>query len=600
LPDQDKKPDHARQPREQADHPAGLREGAEERAMLESQLSGRNEPLDGQAEQLQLRRELDQAHSRDMDAAQKIELLEREKTEILAVLDRVNRSVAWKLVKRYRRAKERLLPLGTLRRRLYDRWMVRLRNSQLSQTSQLSPQVTPQKSAGPIAAPTKALLVLLSGPAVLEAGETGIGRVVITNLSEHRWEAAKNGANPQGSVRLSYHWYDHFGGILRWGGERADLPHDVGPQDSVTVDMRVLAPFDPGTYTLEITLVREGIDSFDQKGSTGPRLSVRVETSQTHLPEFPSCSIVIPVFNRAVFTKACLLAIDRSVAPARLPYEVIVVDNGSTDETLTLLSSWSQSRANARVVSMGQNLGFARACNEGARLARGRYIVFLNNDTLPTPGWLEKMVELAEEEPRVGIVGSKLLFPNGRIQHIGVAFDKNKNPEHIYRGFPADIPPARISREFQAITGACLLVAGELYHSVGGMDESYESSYEDADLCLKVRDRGFRVFVCADSVLYHFESISEGRHTADFRNSALFKTRWENRIESDTDRWYATDKRRGDEYTEMEAPEASNSEQESILEELWERVYSCELSECEFHSKPIGLSDPGRGERFIG
>jgi GT2 family glycosyltransferase len=214
-------------------------------------------------------------------------------------------------------------------------------------------------------------------------------------------------------------------------------------------------------------------------------------------------------------------------------------------------------------------------------------MVFVNNNTLPTPGWLEKMLALAGKEPRVGIVGSKLLFPDGRIQHMGVVFDECKNPKHIYRGFPADIPPAGISREYQAVTGACLLVVRDLYRSVGGMDESYKNSFEDIDLCLKVRGRGYRVFVCADSVLYHFESLTEGRHTADFRNAALFKARCGNGIECDANRWYTLDNLR-DEVTEFEAPEGYDPMQEPLLEDLWKRVYSCAF--------PNGSLAPGRAK----
>src|SRR5262249_32604918 len=155
---------------------------------------------------------------------------------------------------------------------------------------------------------------------------------------------------------------------------------------------------------LEITLVHEGIAWFDERGSAGLRVPVRVEPSRIQAQEFPSCSIIIPAFNRAAFTRACLLAIERSVPAEQFPHEVLVVDNGSTDETTQVLSAWSRSRANARVASMGQNLGFARACNEGVRLARGQYLVLLNNDTLPTAGWLEKMLRLAEGEAQVGIV----------------------------------------------------------------------------------------------------------------------------------------------------------------------------------------------------
>ncbi len=302
------------------------------------------------------------------------------------------------------------------------------------------------------------------------------------------------------------------------------------------------------------------------------RVASAVPFTQSLRAEPPYCSIIIPVRNRSMFTKACLLAIEKSVPADKLPHEVIVVDDGSTDDTPALLTAWCLSRVNARVLRMRQNSGFARACNEGARVARGRYIVLLNNDTLPTPGWLEKMLELAAVEPQVGIVGSKLLFPDGRIQHVGVAFDEGKNPGHIYRGFPGDIRPAKVSREYQAVTGACLLVDRDLFWSVGGLDETYENSYEDVDLCLKLRARGCRILVCADSAVYHFESVSENRHAHDFRNRALLKSRWGNSILCDMKSWYAKDGV-GEDSTQFEAHQTYPSEEERCLEDLWRKVY---------------------------
>ncbi len=590
LVQKDKTLDEARQPREQLDQPAeGVRASAEEpAAALAAQMVIKDELIRAQEKKIaELQQQLDHAHNHDVEAARMIEIRERENAEILAVLENMNSSVGWKLVKRYRRFKERLLSSGTLRRRLYDRLLIRLNSSPSPSTFRSTGQPTPQRHEGTLPMPPddfyRAQLVLVGAPAVLGAGQTGTATVGITNLSECRWEATRKEPGWRGSVRLSYHWYDDAGKVVQWDGERTNLPHDLGPKDSVTVAAQIFAPFDPGAYTLEITLVQEGIAWFEQKGSAGLRASIRVDPSPLHLQQLPSCSIVIPVLNRATFTKACLLAIEKSVPVERLPYEVIIVDNGSTDETPRLLAFWSNSRANARVVSMGHNLGFARACNAGARLARGQHIVLLNNDTLPAPGWLEKMMALAMSEARVGIVGSKLLFPNGRIQHIGMAFDKNKNPRHIYRGFPADIPPARISREYQAVTGACLLVPRDLYWSVNGMDERYENSFEDVDLCLKVRARGYRVLVCADSVVYHFESISEGRRARDFRNNALFKVQWDHIIEFDADRWYALDNLR-DELTEFEAHEGYSPGKESLLQDLWQRVYSCPLPNWEFDS----------------
>ena len=303
-----------------------------------------------------------------------------------------------------------------------------------------------------------------------------------------------------------------------------------------------------------------------------------VSVDQSIPGDGPCCSIVIPVRNRSIFTKACLLAVERSVSPEKLPYEVIVVDDGSTDDTPALLNSWCLSRKNARVLRRAKNSGFSCACNEGARIARGRHLLFLNNDTLPTPGWLEKMLELATAEPRVGVVGSKLLFPHGRIQHIGVAFDEDKNPSHIYRGYPPDIRPAKVSREYQAVTGACLLINRELFWSVGGLDEAFRNSYEDIDLCLKVHALGYRILVCADSTIYHFESISENRQAHEFRNRALLKVRWGQLVVSDIQHWYAVDgiTRVSPAYdTWYRKPERS-------LKRLWSKVYSGPLDDGEF------------------
>lgn len=529
-------------------------------AALESQLRAKDEMVRKQREKL-------------ASLQQEFELSEREKEHVLTILESINRSVGYRLVKRYRRAKDRFLPLGTIQRRWYDRLVARLKNPTLS-----SFRSTPASPECPVDAPADSFyrgqVALLGLLPVLEAGKAGGAVVRITNRSEYTWEAKGKRSEWHGSVRLSYHWYDEDGKAIVWEGERANLPCNLGPQESVTVKMQIVAPAQPGSYALEIVPVHEGIAWFDKKGSAGLRVPVRVEASPRLPQSSVVCSIIVPVFNRAAFTRACLRAIEKSVVADQLSYEVIVVDNGSVDETAEVLRSWTDSHANVRVVPMGQNLGFAQACNEGAKWARGRYVVFLNNDTLPTPGWLQKMVRFAENDTQVGIVGSKLLYPDGKIQHLGVVFDQDKNPRHIYRGFPRNIPPAEVSREYQAVTGACLLIRRDLYERVGGMDESYQNSFEDTDLCLKVRSLGYRVWLCADSVVYHFEGRSEGRRDHDLRNYALFKARWENKIECDAVRWYASDGFQSDVLTEPEEPEEYGLGQEGLLEEVFHRLYT--------------------------
>ena len=584
LTENDKKISEPLRPPKQLE-PGGERASASTQgpaAVLDAQPDARAELAADQTQEVaRLRRELELAHIRAEEATQKAELLEREKTEIVVVLEGINRSVGWRLVKRYRNLKNHFLAPGTLRRRLYDRLLIHFKRP--SMTSSLgrgdhAVDIVAPREVGRVPSAGddfwRAQLFLLKVPNVLEAGQSGTARVEITNLSQSQWEFATTEPDHRGSVRLSYHWYNDSGKVIQWDGESTSLPHDLRPSDSVTVDMRIFAPFEAGTHTLEITLVHEGIGWFDQNGGGSARSSVEVGSPKPSITELPSCSIIIPVFNRAKFTRACLWAIEKSVSAEQIPFEVIVVNNGSTDKTPDLLSSWSRSHVNARVVCFRRNLGFARACNEGARLARGRYLVFLNNDTLPTPGWLENMLALAVKDDQIGIVGCRLLFPNGRIQHIGIAFDEKKNPRHIYRGFSTDIAPAKVCREYQAVTGACLLVERELYWAVGGMDEAFHNSYEDLDLCLKVRSRGHRILVCPDSVVYHFEGMSEGRGGGDFRNIALFKARWENSIDCDNNRWNLLDNLR-DQSNEFEAHQGYDPTQENRLEDLWERVYSC-------------------------
>ena len=542
----------------------------------EGQLAAENETIRQQAETIaQLQQQLKKAQ-------QDIGLLECEREEISAVLDSMKKSVGWKVVKKIRRTLIYLLPLETIRRRLYDQLLSGLKSSSPSSYSHSGMVSALQEPGMALPVPGdefyRARLLVLSAQDVLQAGGMGTTKVGVTNLSTYKWLAAGRESDGQGSVKLSYHWHDDSGNIVQWEGERTHLPSDLEPQNSANADMRIFAPFAPGTYTLEITLVLEGIAWFNQKGSAPVRLPVRVEPSAIQPSHLPSCSIVVPVFNRAAFTKSCLLGIERSISLDRIRHEVIVVDNGSTDETSELLRSWSGSRSNARVISLGRNLGFAKACNEGARMARGHYLALLNNDTLPTPGWLESMVQLAEGKPGVGIVGSKLLYPDGKIQHIGMAFGENRIPRHIYRGFPSNIRPAKESRECQAVTGACLLVKKEIYDVVGGMDEMYRNSYEDTDLCLKVRARGYRVLVCADSVVYHFEGMSEGRFAHDFRNAALFKARWADKVEIDLGRTHDSDRLR-EESTEFEALDGYVPSQDRMIGTLWRRVYSCDMPE---------------------
>lgn len=217
-------------------------------------------------------------------------------------------------------------------------------------------------------------------------------------------------------------------------------------------------------------------------------------------------SVIIPVFNKVEFTFQCLRSLLREVNFAET--EVIVVDNASTDRTRELLAHF---RGFVRVIENEENRGFVDACNQGAEAARGRYLVFLNNDTVVLPGWLEALVETVERDERAGAVGSLFLYPDGRIQEAGAIVWSNGEAFHYGWGKSPDDRRFTFAREVDYCSGASLLIRRELFEQLGGFDRRYAPAYyEDTDLCMGVRSLGRRVVYQPASRLYHFEGATAG------------------------------------------------------------------------------------------
>jgi GT2 family glycosyltransferase len=245
-------------------------------------------------------------------------------------------------------------------------------------------------------------------------------------------------------------------------------------------------------------------------------------------------SVVVPVFNQAAVTAQCLQALLREEA-----CEIVVVDDASIDATPDLLASHGNK---IQVVTHRTNAGFARSCNDGAAAALASdYLLFLNNDTIPEPGWLEALVRYADQHPAVAAVGSKLLYPDNTIQHAGVVICQDRYPRHIYMGFPAAHPAVTRSRRYQIVTAACLLVRRRLFEQAGGFDPAFQNGFEDVDLCLRLGERGQEIHYCAESILYHLESVSPGRFKHDRQNVALYRQRWLDRVRPDDLNYYAED-----------------------------------------------------------
>ncbi len=262
--------------------------------------------------------------------------------------------------------------------------------------------------------------------------------------------------------------------------------------------------------------------------------------------EKPLAGIVIPVFNNIDLTRNCLQSILKHGSSH--PYEIIVVDNGSTDGTRKYLEDLAGRKLITAVFNQKNN-GFAKACNQGAREAEADYLVFLNNDTEVTQGWLDALITCIDQDHLRAVAGSKLLYPDDTVQHAGVVFTDEKTVWHIYNGFHKDHPAVNKTRSFQALSAACMLVKQESFFRVGGFDERFINGFEDVDLCLKINRMGYTCCYCPDSVVYHHESRTQGRFDFAGHNEKLLGKLWAGQITADENLYYQQDLIRSEQIT---------------------------------------------------
>jgi len=222
-------------------------------------------------------------------------------------------------------------------------------------------------------------------------------------------------------------------------------------------------------------------------------------------------SIIIPFKDGLDLLRGCLASLRAS---SHRNFEVILVDNGSSEaRTLHFLRRLAD-RGSCRVVSCPGPFNFARLCNTGARQACGDDLLFLNNDTeVLDRDWLEQLQTVAAD-PRVGVVGATLLYPDMTIQHAGIFPQDDGTWSHPYRGRPHDDPgehgELRQVREVPAVTAACLLISRRHFSEVGRFDERFPTTFNDVDLCRRIRQLGLLVAVTPHARLVHFESLSRG------------------------------------------------------------------------------------------
>jgi GT2 family glycosyltransferase/glycosyltransferase involved in cell wall biosynthesis/2-polyprenyl-3-methyl-5-hydroxy-6-metoxy-1,4-benzoquinol methylase len=267
-----------------------------------------------------------------------------------------------------------------------------------------------------------------------------------------------------------------------------------------------------------VVLFKEGLQAFFQK--IAARMPVRSKVAQRAIlrnrhgkgwrplsfPRFDKkdVTIIIPVYNQCGHTFRCLESV---LEHTTVPYEVSVVDNASDDDTAQMLGAME----GIRLIHNKENQGFVTACNQGSEDAEGKNYLFLNNDAEVTAGWLEAMLRPLDDK-KVGIVGAKLVYPDGQLQEAGNIIWQDGMGWNYGRGGEPDLPQYSYLREVDYCSGACLLVRKDLWKELGGFDNRYAPAYyEDSDLCFAARQKGYKVIYQPEARVIHWEGISAGR-----------------------------------------------------------------------------------------
>ncbi|MBE3574455.1 MAG: glycosyltransferase [Firmicutes bacterium] len=257
---------------------------------------------------------------------------------------------------------------------------------------------------------------------------------------------------------------------------------------------------------------------FDLRAASPPATRDPVEGRLT--------SIVIPCWNQVDLTRQCIESIFRGTAE---PFELVLIDNGSTDGTAQYLAQLSAQRRNVSVITNPVNTGYGYACNEGMAAAKGEFIVLMNNDVVVPPGWLGRLLRAARN-PEVGIVGPVTNAISG-IQRVDVpyggnlswmeAYARTRARESAHKGFYC--PRA---------VGFCMLVKREVIDKIGGFDTAFGiGNFEDDDFCVRAQLAGYRVWIAEDAFVHHFGSQTFSRSNINYRrlmerNFAVLRAKW--------------------------------------------------------------------------
>jgi GT2 family glycosyltransferase len=246
-------------------------------------------------------------------------------------------------------------------------------------------------------------------------------------------------------------------------------------------------------------------------------------------------SIIVPVHNAVVYTITSVISMLQS--QTRYSYEILIADDASTDLTAPV---FAQVEGRVRHLRQEDNLGFLANCNDAAAEATGRYLVFLNNDTILLPGWLDELIGTFEQDATIGLAGSKLLNADGTLQEAGGIMWKDGSAWNYGRGQNPWLPQFNYVKDVDYCSGASIAIGKELWDELGGFDPLFRPAYcEDSDLAFRVRAAGYRTVFQPFSELVHHEGRSHGRDEASgikayqVRNQQKFYARWAETLDRD-------------------------------------------------------------------
>src|SRR3972149_1105346 len=247
----------------------------------------------------------------------------------------------------------------------------------------------------------------------------------------------------------------------------------------------------------------------------------------SHSPLQKPVSIIILTWNALEYTQKCVHSIQNHT---RYPYEIVFVDNASTDGTVEYLRNLVKGHSNYKLIENQENKGFAAGNNQGVSAASGEYVMLLNNDVLVSDGWLEGLVERLERDKKIGMVGPITNSISGRQQGIEIPYTNEQGFYKFAQGIRRTYK-GRLTPRYR-VAGFAVLMRKTLYEEVNGLDESFGTgNYEDDDLCLKVQEKGYAIMVDEGVFIHHYRSQTFIENKIDYSNSlsvngSKFKEKW--------------------------------------------------------------------------